>query len=258
MQLTLLFTLLAVALCDFPSLYYSRIIAQSTEAPVSINNTSDPIGARMLTANYGYAPIYTSADRTTLFNNATTHYRNQFNLNITNDLWNPVTQRWELPGVGYMFQTYFGGCSNTQSQSNVTYKVNFDTDNLAKGSIFEWCVINPSMSFIFTSTGTISGGAAAGQNYTAFGNFVSYAWINTVRNGYDWSKSWNRQTAVGYTKDLGNIVRTSEGFSSFLIKVYRYEPGFGTGYTNDATTTAVVDGVPTTRISTTWYFPKNQ
>lgn len=233
---------------QFNSLYYARIVAQTTEIPVANNNVFDFDGARMLQLNTPYPRLYTPADKRQLFLDATASFYKYFAINITDANYVPSQQIWVVPGVGYMAQTLFGGCADTQSQSPAFYKIAFDTLHLERGQTQNWCSVNPSMTFLFNANGTIQGGLSAGQKYTAGGSIISYTWTNTVRKGYDWSRKQNRDVAIQYTADIGNGVTSSQGYSQFLVKVTR-EDDFGTAYFNDATQVQVIGGVPINRVA---------
>ena len=170
--LIVLLALFSVSLAEFHSKYYDRIVLNTLEAPTAKNVFSDPFNARMLALNTPHTPIYTAADALTLRTLAIEWFYSQFAVDIAgHGVYNSTTDIWTVPGVGFMESGIFGGCNDTQSQSQVLYKNTFDTANPLRGrkGHVDWCLIEPGFVFVFETTGTVPAGfGAAGQTYYAF------------------------------------------------------------------------------------------
>ncbi len=249
----MLFVFLLVSLSyGANSMYYAREVIQSNDDPLSLNNPYDLDGTKMM--NLGIPnKIYTASDRTELFNFATAKLLLYFGINITDANYNPANKLWVVPGVGYMAQTLYGGCNDLASQSNVTYKVVSDSAYPLRGTIFEWCVINPTFSFLFSTNGTISSGLSAGQKYLP-GDVISNGYTLLVRKGSNWKLPFNIEFSYLYCKDIVKSVITSQGFQGYMGKAIR-EDAFGTAEGVDANQVVVRNGVPYIFLRTVWLYP---
>lgn len=248
-----LLVLLFAATYGLDGLYYDREVVQSNDDLLSLNNALDLDGLRMGMLGTPNT-IFTAADRTTLFNFATSKLLTYFGINVTDANYIPSAKIWLVPGVGYLAQTLFGGCSDVQSQSNVTYKVVRDSANPLRGTLFEWCALNPTFSFLFSASGTITSGLSVGQNYSA-GDVISNGYTLLVRKGANWRFPFNIEYSNLYCDTIVKSVRTADGFQGYLGNAIR-EDAYGTARGVDSNQAVMKDGVPHILQRTTWFYPK--